>query len=130
MLRSGDQTSDLTSARRRKGTGDGNERLLRNNGGKKLSALTAISRKAIRLLFTVAREGRPYVPADEWAAAGRQYAPATPLGDAARAASSDGRALVSVSAQLARQQRDRQDRINRRKRQARAAAAPRRCPAA
>jgi len=48
------------------------ERLLRNNGGKKLPALAAISRKALKLLFRVARECRPYVPAAEWEAAGRR----------------------------------------------------------
>jgi transposase len=42
------------------------ERLLRNNGGVKLAALGAISRKALKLMFRVARECRAYVPADEW----------------------------------------------------------------
>lgn len=42
------------------------ERLLRNNGGRKIAALTALSRKALRLMFRVAQERRPYVPADEW----------------------------------------------------------------
>src|SRR5690606_7007861 len=46
------------------------ERLLRRNGGCKLSALTAISRKALKLMYRVAREARPYVPAGEWAAVG------------------------------------------------------------
>lgn len=44
------------------------ERLLRNNGGVKMAALAAISRKALKLLFTVAREQRAYVPAAEWTA--------------------------------------------------------------
>ena len=48
------------------------QRLLRNNGGKKLPALTAISRKALRLMFTVARECRAFVPADEWTAGVRK----------------------------------------------------------
>jgi transposase len=38
------------------------QRLLANNGGKKMSALTAISRKGLKLMFTIAREQRPYVP--------------------------------------------------------------------
>lgn len=46
------------------------ERLLRNNGGKKLPALAAISRKALKLMYRVASECRPYVPAAAWAAAG------------------------------------------------------------
>lgn len=46
------------------------ERLLKNTGGKKLPALAAISRKALRLMFRVACECRPYVPAAEWKAAG------------------------------------------------------------
>lgn len=46
------------------------ERLLKNNGGKKLPALAAISRKALKLMYSVASECRPYVPAAEWAAAG------------------------------------------------------------
>jgi transposase len=50
------------------------ERLLKNNGGKKLPALTAISRKALKLMFRVAREGRPYVPMADWAAAGHRTA--------------------------------------------------------
>jgi transposase len=99
------------------------ERLLRNNGGKKLSALTAISRKAIRLLFTVARECRPYVPADEWAASGRRSARSD-------GATGDGTNLAAVSAQLGQQQRARQDRSNRRKREARKVRQARRCPAA
>lgn len=53
------------------------ERLLRNNGGKKLPALTAISRKALRLMFTVAHECRPYVPAAEWSAAGQRSTTST-----------------------------------------------------
>jgi len=44
------------------------EQLLRRNGGCKLSALTAISRKALKLMYRVAREARSYVPAEEWAA--------------------------------------------------------------
>jgi len=42
------------------------ERLLKNNGGKKLAALAAISRKALKLMFRVARECRPYVPTADW----------------------------------------------------------------
>jgi hypothetical protein len=38
------------------------ERLLRNNGGRKVPALVAISRKALRLMFRIARERRAYVP--------------------------------------------------------------------
>jgi transposase len=38
------------------------EKLLANNGGKKMSALTAISRKALKLMFRVAHERRAYVP--------------------------------------------------------------------
>jgi transposase len=38
------------------------ERLLRNNGGKKLSALTAISRKTLRLMFRIASARRTFVP--------------------------------------------------------------------
>lgn len=38
------------------------ERLLRNNGGVKLAAITAISRKMLKLMFRVARERRPFVP--------------------------------------------------------------------
>ena len=38
------------------------EKLLANNGGKKMSALTAISRKSLKLMFQVAREQRPFVP--------------------------------------------------------------------
>jgi transposase len=38
------------------------ERLLRNNGGRKVPALVAISRKALRLMFCIARERRAYVP--------------------------------------------------------------------
>lgn len=67
------------------------ERLLRNNGGKKLPALAAISRKALRLLFTVARECRPYVPADAWEAAGRRYAGAPGLPSSSGSAGSTPR---------------------------------------
>lgn len=37
-------------------------KLLANNGGVKMSALTAISRKALKLMFRVARERRAFVP--------------------------------------------------------------------
>jgi transposase len=37
-------------------------KLLANNGGVKMSALTAISRKALKLMFGVARERRAFVP--------------------------------------------------------------------
>ena len=37
-------------------------RLLANNGGKKMSALTAISRKGFKLMFTIACAQRAYVP--------------------------------------------------------------------
>jgi transposase len=40
-------------------------KLLANNGGKKMSALTAISRKGLKLMFRVAKERRPYVPMEE-----------------------------------------------------------------
>ena len=41
------------------------EKLLENNGGKKMSAITAISRKSLKLMFRVAREQRPFVPMEE-----------------------------------------------------------------
>src|SRR5690606_31274091 len=41
------------------------QKLLANNGGKKMSALTAISRKSLKLMFRVAREQRPFVPMGE-----------------------------------------------------------------
>jgi transposase len=57
------------------------ERLLRNNGGVKLAALAAISRKALKLMFRVARECRAYVPADEWdARAGCRASPVSTKG--------------------------------------------------
>lgn len=49
------------------------ERLLRSNGGRKLPALAAISRKALRLMFRIARDARPYVAAPQWQAAGRRH---------------------------------------------------------
>ena len=41
------------------------QKLLANNGGKKMSALTAISRKGLKLMFRIAKEQRPYVPTGE-----------------------------------------------------------------
>ena len=41
------------------------QKLLANNGGKKMSALTAISRKGLKLMFRIAKEQRAYVPMDE-----------------------------------------------------------------
>ncbi len=41
------------------------QKLLANNGGKKMSALTAISRKGLKLMFRIAKERRSYVPMDE-----------------------------------------------------------------
>jgi transposase len=54
------------------------EKLLANNGGKKMSALTAISRKSLKLMFQVAREQRPFVPMGQMnrAAPRREVAPA------------------------------------------------------
>jgi hypothetical protein len=40
-------------------------KLLADNGGKKVSALTAISRKGLKLMFRIAKERRPYVPMEE-----------------------------------------------------------------
>jgi transposase len=42
------------------------ERLLAHNGGRKLAALTAISRKALRLMFAIAHDARPFVGTGEW----------------------------------------------------------------
>lgn len=42
------------------------DRLLAHNGGRKLAALAAISRKALRLMFAIAHEARPFVAASEW----------------------------------------------------------------
>jgi transposase len=42
------------------------EALLARNGGKPIPALTAIARDALRLLYRVARDQRPYVPAALW----------------------------------------------------------------
>jgi transposase len=39
-------------------------KLLANNGGVKMSALTAISRKGLKLMFRVARERRAFLPMD------------------------------------------------------------------
>lgn len=36
------------------------ERILTNNGGRKMPALVAISRKALKLMYSVARDRRPY----------------------------------------------------------------------
>ncbi len=41
------------------------ERLLANNGGKKMPAIVAISRKGLKLMFRIAKERRPYVPMEE-----------------------------------------------------------------
>jgi hypothetical protein len=37
------------------------DRILANNGGRKMPALAAISRRALRLMFRVARERRLYI---------------------------------------------------------------------
>lgn len=42
------------------------ERILENNGGRKIPALVAISRKALKLAFSLARDRRTYVPEPEW----------------------------------------------------------------
>jgi transposase len=42
------------------------ERLIGNNGGRKLAAIVALSRKALKLMYGVARERRPYMPTAEY----------------------------------------------------------------
>ena len=55
------------------------EQLLQNNGGKKMPAIVAISRKGLKLMFRIAQERRPYVPMEEMRARRSASAPTIPV---------------------------------------------------
>ncbi|MGH7689014.1 MAG: IS110 family transposase [Gemmatimonadaceae bacterium] len=54
-------------------------KLLANNGGNKMPAIVAISRKGLKLMFRIAKERRAYVPMEEMAARRGMTSSVTPV---------------------------------------------------